>query len=80
MVVIAVPDARNHCSICMLGETRISGRRRERGRDIDARLPRPRGDEACLAQLGAGRRRAFRARAHHQLSRPDVRKQRSHCR
>lgn len=35
----------------ILGETRISGRRRSRGRDIDARLPRPRGDESCLGQL-----------------------------
>lgn len=38
----------------ILGETRISGRRREHGRDIEARLPRPKGDESCLQQLETG--------------------------
>jgi cardiolipin synthase A/B len=53
VVVIAVPLL-GIIAYLILGETRISGRRREHGRDIDARLPRPQGDEACLAPLGAG--------------------------
>ena len=35
----------------LLGEPRISPGRRQRGREIDARLPRPAGDESCLQQL-----------------------------
>jgi cardiolipin synthase len=35
----------------ILGETRISGQRREHGRRVDARLPRPKGDGSCLDRL-----------------------------
>ena len=38
----------------MLGETRISGRRRQHGRDIDAALPHPGGDQDCISNLGKG--------------------------
>jgi cardiolipin synthase len=36
----------------ILGETRISGRRRQHGRDIDASLPHPAGDQDCIGNLG----------------------------
>lgn len=50
IIVIAVPLL-GIVAYLILGETRISGRRRARGRDIDERLPRPKGHEACLAEL-----------------------------
>ncbi|HWJ38794.1 MAG TPA: PLDc N-terminal domain-containing protein, partial [Sphingomicrobium sp.] len=56
-VVIALPLV-GIIAYLILGETRISGRRREHGRDIDAALPRPRGDQSCLRSLEAGPHRA----------------------
>lgn len=53
IVVIAVPLL-GIVAYLTLGEIKISGRRREHGRNIDASLPRPPGDPACLDQLGAG--------------------------
>ena len=53
IIVIALPLV-GIFAYLILGETRISGGRRERGRDIDARLPRPEGDSTCLDTLGAG--------------------------
>lgn len=52
-VVIAVPLL-GIIAYLILGETRISGRRREHGRDVDAHLPRPAGAPECLAALGDG--------------------------
>ena len=52
-VVIAVPLL-GIVAYLILGETRISGRRRDRGRDIDAHLPRPPGNMSCLQDLGEG--------------------------
>lgn len=53
IVILAVPLV-GIIAYLILGETRISGRRRERGRDVDAHLPRPAGDEACLKRLSPG--------------------------
>jgi cardiolipin synthase A/B len=50
MVIIALPLL-GIIAYLILGETRISGRRRSRGRDVDARLRRPSGHESCLGQL-----------------------------
>jgi cardiolipin synthase len=52
IVIIAVPIL-GMLAYLMLGETRISGRRRSSGREIDARLPRPKGDESCFGQVQA---------------------------
>ena len=52
IIVIAVPLL-GIVAYLILGETRISGPRRARGRDIDERLPRPKGNEACLEELRA---------------------------
>ena len=52
-VVISVPLL-GIIAYLVLGETRISGGRREHGRNIDARLPRPKGDPSCLASLAKG--------------------------
>jgi cardiolipin synthase len=52
IVIIAVPLL-GMIAYLMLGETRISGRRRSRGREIDARLPRPKGDDSCVRQMRA---------------------------
>lgn len=38
----------------LLGETRISGRRRQRGKDINARLPRPAGNYQCGVRIAGG--------------------------
>ncbi|HVI05152.1 MAG TPA: phospholipase D-like domain-containing protein, partial [Sphingomicrobium sp.] len=57
IVIFAVPLI-GIIAYLMLGETRISGRRREHGRDIDARLARPKGDESCVGELEAGPHRA----------------------
>jgi len=38
----------------LLGETRISSGRRERGRDINAQLPRPAGNYRCKDEISAG--------------------------
>jgi cardiolipin synthase len=53
IVVIALPLV-GIFAYLILGETRISGGRREHGRDVDANLPRPKGDPACLGQLETG--------------------------
>ena len=50
IVIIAVPLL-GMLAYLMLGEVRISGRRRSRGRDVDAQLPRPRGDESFMRLL-----------------------------
>ena len=52
-VVISVPLF-GIIAYLILGETRISGGRRDHGRNIDAQLPRPKGDPACLVALGNG--------------------------
>ena len=52
-VVLALPLV-GIVAYLILGETRISGQRREQGRNVDARLPRPPGDLFCLDRLGAG--------------------------
>ena len=46
IVVLAVPLL-GIIAYLILGETRISGRRREHGRDVDAHLSRPTGDVSC---------------------------------
>ena len=53
IVVIAVPLL-GIIAYLILGETRISNRRRLHGRDIDAALPRPAGDEAAVRKLDQG--------------------------
>jgi cardiolipin synthase len=53
IVVIALPLL-GVIAYLIVGETRISGPRREHGRNIDAALTRPKGDPACLDQLGKG--------------------------
>lgn len=50
IVIFAVPLL-GIVAYLILGETRISGRRRDLGRDIDARLIRPAGDDACVKEL-----------------------------
>lgn len=57
IIVIALPLV-GIIAYLILGETRISGRRREHGRDVDAGLPRPMGDETCLEPLAAGPHKA----------------------
>ena len=52
-MILAVPLV-GIVAYLILGETRISGRRREHGRDVDAHLPRPPGDETCLERLSPG--------------------------
>lgn len=56
-VVLALPLV-GIIAYLILGETRISGRRREHGRNIDAQLPRPSGDQACLKSLPRDAHRA----------------------
>jgi cardiolipin synthase len=56
-VVLALP-AVGILAYLILGETRISGRRREHGRNIDAQLPRPSGNESCLDSLPRDAHRA----------------------
>jgi cardiolipin synthase A/B len=53
IVILAVPLV-GIIAYLILGETRISGRRREHGREVDAHLPRPKGDETCLQRLSGG--------------------------
>jgi cardiolipin synthase len=52
-VVIAVPLL-GVIAYVVVGETRISGGRRKHGRDVDANLPRPKGDASCLRELEKG--------------------------
>jgi len=58
IVVIALPVL-GIIAYLMLGETRISGRRRSRGREVDAELPRPAGDETCLGRLSGPQEAPF---------------------
>ncbi|HEV2594985.1 MAG TPA: cardiolipin synthase [Sphingomicrobium sp.] len=53
IVILAVPLV-GIVAYLILGETRISGSRREHGRNVDAHLPRPKGDESCLERLSGG--------------------------
>ena len=53
IVILALPLA-GIVAYLILGETRISGRRRQRGRDVDAQLPRPKGDAGCLKPMQRG--------------------------
>lgn len=53
IVILAVPLV-GILAYLILGETRISGSRREHGRDVDAHLPRPKGDLSCLERLSGG--------------------------
>lgn len=57
IVVLAVPLL-GIIAYLMLGETRISGLRREHGRNIEAALPRPKGDASSLNQLEGGPHKA----------------------
>jgi cardiolipin synthase len=57
VVVLSIPLV-GVLAYLLLGETRIRGPRRERGRSVDAALPRPQGDVACLELLAAGSHRA----------------------
>lgn len=57
IVVLAVPLL-GIIAYLMLGETRISGRRREHGRNIEAALHRPKGDAGCLERLESGPHKA----------------------
>lgn len=57
IVVLAIPLL-GILAYLVLGETRISGRRREHGRDIDASLPRPAGDAGCIERLRNGPHKA----------------------
>lgn len=56
-VVLAIPLL-GIVAYLILGETRISGRRRQHGRDIDASLPRPSGDVTCIKALQNGAHKA----------------------
>src|SRR5260221_673870 len=57
VVIVALPIA-GILAYLLLGEVRISLRRRVRGREIEAKLPRPSGDEALAKRIGAGFYRA----------------------
>ncbi|MFL6721176.1 MAG: cardiolipin synthase, partial [Sphingomonas sp.] len=53
-VVIVVLPILGLAAYLLLGEVRISLKRREKGRAIEAKLPRPAGDDALPAQLDGG--------------------------
>ena len=53
VVIIALPLA-GIIAYLLLGEVRISLKRRELGREIEARLPRPPGEEALAKEISAG--------------------------
>src|SRR5260221_5776847 len=53
VVIVALPLA-GILAYLLLGEVRISLRRRVRGREIEAKLPRPLGDEALAKRIGSG--------------------------
>lgn len=57
VVIVALPIV-GILAYLLLGEVRISLRRRVRGREIEAKLPRPRGDEALAEQIAGGFYRA----------------------
>ena len=54
VIVIVVVPVIGFFAYLLFGEARISNSRRERGRAIDARLPRPAGDEASARILAKG--------------------------
>ena len=53
VVIVALPFA-GIIAYLLLGEVRISLKRRVRGREIEARLPRPPGEKALAEEIGAG--------------------------
>src|SRR5437764_429093 len=53
VVIVALPIV-GIIAYLLIGEVRISLKRRIRGREIEARLPRPPGDEGIAARLDAG--------------------------
>src|SRR3982751_456174 len=53
VIIIALPVF-GVLSYLLLGEVRISLKRRIRGREIEARLPRPPGEKTLAEQIGAG--------------------------
>jgi cardiolipin synthase len=57
VVIVALPVV-GIIAYLLLGEVRISLRRRVRGREIEARLPRPPGEEKLADKIGAGFYRA----------------------
>ncbi|MFL6760474.1 cardiolipin synthase [Sphingomonas sp.] len=57
VVIVALPVV-GVLAYLLLGEVRISLRRRLRGREIEARLPRPSGDGTLAEKIGAGFYRA----------------------
>jgi cardiolipin synthase len=54
VIVILIVPVVGLISYLLLGETRVSLARRQRGRDIDADLPRPAGDNEIIHRLGDG--------------------------
>ena len=57
VIIVALPVV-GLLAYLLLGEVRISLKRRVRGREIEAKLPRPPGDEALAEKIGAGFYRA----------------------
>src|SRR4029079_12835455 len=57
VVIVALPLV-GIMAYLLLGEVRISLKRRVRGREIEAKLPRPAGDEQLAEQIAAGFYRA----------------------
>jgi cardiolipin synthase A/B len=53
VVIVALPVV-GVLAYLLLGEVRISLKRREKGRAIEAKLPRPPGDDGLVAELDAG--------------------------
>ena len=53
VVIVALPVI-GILAYLLLGEVRISLKRREKGREIETKLPRPAGDDRIIAQLDAG--------------------------
>jgi cardiolipin synthase A/B len=53
VVIVALPIV-GILAYLLIGEVRISLKRRVRGREIEAKLPRPPGDEALAAKIRAG--------------------------
>jgi cardiolipin synthase len=53
VIIVALPIV-GVLAYLLLGEVRISLKRREKGRAIEAKLPRPSGDAALAAELDAG--------------------------
>src|SRR5947208_11269233 len=53
VVIVALPVV-GIIAYLLLGEVRISLKRRVRGREIESRLPRPAGEEGLEEKIGAG--------------------------